>query len=31
MCPFSQTPAAQHRACESIVHEERAQLDFSQA
>ena len=36
MCPFSQTPAGgNHPASaalpESIVHEERAQLDFSQS
>ncbi|KRB39686.1 tryptophan 2,3-dioxygenase [Acidovorax sp. Root70] len=37
MCPFSQTPAADNNNAasaalpESIVHEERAQLDFSQS
>ncbi|MDH4416446.1 MAG: tryptophan 2,3-dioxygenase [Acidovorax sp.] len=36
MCPFSQTPAGDNNAAsaarpESIVHEERAQLDFSQS
>ena len=36
MCPFSQTPAGTHSPAsaalpESIVHEERAQLDFSQS
>ena len=36
MCPFSQTPAGAHSPAsaalpESIVHEERAQLDFSQS
>ncbi|QLA83375.1 tryptophan 2,3-dioxygenase [Acidovorax sp. JMULE5] len=34
MCPFSQTPAGDEKAAalpESIVHEERAQLDFSKS
>ena len=36
MCPFSQTPAGENSAAsaalpESIVHEERAQLDFSKS
>ncbi len=34
MCPFSQTPAGDEKAValpESIVHEERAQLDFSKS